>query len=183
MSSIFRLVVAFATAAMLSTTSSTAQAASAVEIDRDVTRTLEDLYAADPGAADLGQRAVAVLVFPDIVKAGFIFGGAYGQGALRQKGQTLNYYNTTAASWGLQAGAQSYGYAMFFMNQDALDYLDASAGWEIGSGPSVVVLDEGFGKKFTSTTLTEDVYAIIFDQKGIMAGVGLEGSKITRINR
>ena len=88
-----------------------------------------------------------------------------------------------AGSYGLQAGAQTFGYALFFMNAGALAYLDKSDGWEVGVGPSIVVVDEGMGKSMTSTTLTQDVYAFIFSQKGLMAGLGVQGSKITKINK
>lgn len=71
---------------------------------------------------------------------------------------------------------------MFFMTPDALDYLNNSAGWEIGVGPSIVVVDEGVAKTLTTTTAKDDVYAFIFGQKGLMAGLGLQGSKITRMN-
>jgi lipid-binding SYLF domain-containing protein len=96
-------------------------------------------------------------------------------------GQVVGYYNSAAASYGLQAGAQWFGYALFFMNAEALRHLDDSKGFEVGVGPSFVVVDAGMAKNFTSTTLTQDVYAIIFGQKGIMAGIGIEGSKITKI--
>jgi lipid-binding SYLF domain-containing protein len=82
----------------------------------------------------------------------------------------------------LQAGIQDYGYALFFMNEHALAYLNKSGGFELGAGPSVVVADEGFAKNYTTTTLTQDVYAFVFNQKGIMAGLGITGSKITRIS-
>lgn len=109
-------------------------------------------------------------------------GAQYGRGgALRVNGRTAGYYNSVAASYGLQAGVQSYGYALFFMNDAALSYLDRSEGWEIGVGPTIVVVDAGAAKNLTTTTLKDNVYAFIFDQKGLMAGVGLQGSKITRI--
>lgn len=158
-----------------------AAAASDPELDRDAAAALRRLNAGNPAARLLNGKAVAVLVFPKIVKVGFLLGGAYGEGALRQGGQTLGYYNSAAASYGLQAGAQWFGYALFFMNSGALKYLDESAGWEIGVGPSVVVVDQGLARKLTSTTLTQDVYAFIFNQKGLMAGLGIEGSKITKI--
>jgi lipid-binding SYLF domain-containing protein len=142
---------------------------------------LARLTAGNSAAQLLNQKAVAVLVFPKIVKAGFLLGGAYGEGVLRQGGRTLGYYNSAAASYGLQAGVQWFGYALFFMNANALKYLDQSQGWEIGVGPSVVVVDQGMAKKFTSTTVTQDVYAFIFNQKGLMAGLGIEGSKITKV--
>ncbi len=159
-----------------------AVAASGEEIDRDVTAALRNLYATSPHAKALGSKARGILVFPNIVKAGFMVGAQYGNGALRVGDKTVGYYNSTAASYGLQAGVQSFGYAMFLMNDAALDYLSKSQGWEIGSGPSVVILDEGMAKSMTSTTLRDDVYAMFFGQKGLMAGLGLQGSKITRIN-
>jgi len=148
---------------------------------------LEDLGRAGDLTTDAivptDRRARGVLVFPSIVKAGFMFGGQMGDGVLMTKGRTAGYYNSLAASYGLQAGIQVFGYALFFMNDGALSYLDKSDGWEIGVGPSIVVVDAGVGKSLTSTTITQDVYAFIFDQKGLMAGLGIQGSKITKISK
>jgi lipid-binding SYLF domain-containing protein len=116
------------------------------------------------------------------VKGGLIVGGQYGEGALRKGGKTVAYYSTGGVSYGLQAGAQSFGYALFFMTESSLKYLDRSDGWEIGVGPSVVVVDEGIARNLTTTTARDDVYAFVFGQKGLMAGVGIQGSKITRIH-
>jgi lipid-binding SYLF domain-containing protein len=121
-----------------------------------------------------------VLVFPDVLKAGLFIGGQYGDGVLTKDGNTAGYYNTTAASYGLQAGAQTFGYAMVFMTDSALDYLESSSGWEVGIGPSVVVVDEGMAKALTTTTTKEDVYVFFFNQKGLMAGLGIQGTKITK---
>jgi lipid-binding SYLF domain-containing protein len=151
------------------------------QADRAAAAALRQLINSNPAARRLNEKAVAVLVFPKIVKAGFVLGGAYGEGVLRQGNKTLGYYNSAAASYGLQAGFQWFGYALFFMNDAALKYLDSSNGFEIGLGPSVVVVDQGMAKKFSSTTLTQDVYAFIFGQNGLMAGIGIEGSKITKI--
>lgn len=95
---------------------------------------------------------------------------------------TFAYYRSLAASYGLQAGAQSFGYVLFFMDEESLKYLDQSDGWEVGTGPSLVVLDQGFAKSLSTTTLQKGVYAFIFNQKGLMGRVGIQGSKITRIN-
>src|SRR5215470_2858169 len=157
-------------------------AASKSEIDRSATQALTALYKNTPGAKALGDKAVAVLIFPSIVKGGFIIAGQFGDGALRKRGKTAGYYRSLAASYGFQAGAQSFGYVLFFMDEDSVRYLDNSAGWELGSGPSLVVLDEGFGKNFSTTTLQKGVYAFIFNQKGLMGGVGIQGTKITKIN-
>jgi lipid-binding SYLF domain-containing protein len=160
-----------------------ARAASKNELDRNAAQALKSLYASNSAARLLGKKATAVLVFPNIVKAGFMFGGQIGEGVLERNGTPVGYYNSVAASYGLQAGVQVFGYALFFMNSNALAYLDKSDGWEIGSGPSIVVVDTGVGKSITSTTLTQDVYAIIFNQKGLMGGIGVQGSKITKISK
>jgi len=175
----------FALAAVLVFTqgSGIANAASAAAIDADADAALMKLYEHKPVAKMLSEKAAAVLIFPNIVKAGFIVGGQYGQGALRKQGKTVGYYSSAAGSYGLQAGAQSFGYVMFLMTDSAVNYLNKSDGWEIGVGPSIVVVDEGIAKSLTSTTLKSDVYAFIFDQKGLMAGIGLQGSKITRIEK
>lgn len=161
----------------------TALAASKAELDRDGARALKNLYANNTAARLLGAKAKAVLVFPSMVKAGFMFGGQMGEGVLLANGRPIAYYNSVSASYGLQAGVQVFGYALFFINDSALSYLDRSDGWELGVGPSIVVVDAGVGKSLTSTTITQDVYAFIFDQKGLMAGLGIQGSKITRISK
>ena len=158
-------------------------AASAAELDREAAAALQTLYASEPAAKGLGAKAKGILVFPSIIKAGFIVGGQYGEGALRKGSKTVAYYNTVAASYGLQAGAQSFGYALFFMTDSALKYLDKSGGWEIGTGPSIVVLDSGTARALTTTTAKADIYAFFFSQQGLMAGLGLQGSKISKINK
>lgn len=159
-----------------------ANAASAATLSRDAANALQRLYAQEPRTRKLGEAAVAILVFPTITKAGLVIGGQYGEGALLEGGKATGYYSIAAGSFGLQIGAQTFSYALFFMKQSALDYLRNSDGWSIGSGPNVVVLDKGAAASATSTTLTQDVYAIPFGQSGLMAGLGLEGSKISRIN-
>jgi lipid-binding SYLF domain-containing protein len=142
---------------------------------------LKQLSATVPLAKTLSTTAEAVLVFPEITKAGFGIGGQYGEGTLLKKGAAAGYYKTTGASFGLQAGGQKYGYAMFFMNAKALAQLDYAYGFEVGVGPSIVVVDEGMGKSTTTKTLKDDVDAYIFGQKGLMAGLGIEGNKISKI--
>jgi lipid-binding SYLF domain-containing protein len=157
-------------------------AASKSAIDRDVKATLDKLYKNTPGSKALADKAVGILVFPSIVKGGFIIAGQFGDGALRKNGKSVAYYRSLAASYGFQAGVQAFGYVLFFMDDASLQYLDNSAGFELGVGPSLVVLDEGFGKNVSTTTLQKGVYAFIFDQKGLMGGMGIQGTKITKIN-
>lgn len=162
---------------------SSAFAASKSELNASSKAALNQLIASTPAASALSKKAVAVLVFPSITKAGFMVGGQYGEGVLYQGGKPVGYYNTAGASYGLQAGAQQYGYAMFFMTRSALNSLNSAEGFEVGVGPSVVVVDEGMGKSMTTKTMNDDVYAIIFSQKGLMAGLGIQGNKITKLNK
>jgi lipid-binding SYLF domain-containing protein len=129
----------------------------------------------------LSGTATAVLVFPKITKAGLGIGGQYGDGVLLKSGKVAGFYNTSGASYGLQAGAQQFGYAMFLMNDKAISALGANDGFEVGVGPSIVVMDEGKAKTLTTTTAKDDIYAFTFGQKGLMGGVGLQGNKITRL--
>jgi len=158
-------------------------AATAAEINRDVKIALEKLYAKSPSAKTLGEKANGILVFPGIVKAGFMVGGQFGEGALLRGGKSVAYYNTLSASYGLQIGIQKYGYALYFMSDSAMSWLDKSDGWELGTGPSIVVVDEGVAKSMSSTTLQSDVYAFFFDQKGLMGGLGLQGTKVSKIKK
>ena len=176
-------LLAVALAMTVTISAKPALAASAAEINRDVDAALASMYAAVHDTRQLASQAKAVLVFPNIVKAGFLFGAQYGEGALRQRGKTVGYYNTAAASYGLQAGAQRFGYALFFMSDSAVKYLSDSGGFELGMGPSIVILDTGTARALTSSTIQNDIYAVFFDQRGLMAGLGLQGSKISRMDK
>jgi lipid-binding SYLF domain-containing protein len=177
----------FALIALTAINANAASATSKEELNRDADASLHTLMRTQPAAEAVAKQAKAVLIFPSIVKAGLIFGGAYGEGELKVgdivRGEVLDgYYNSITASWGLQAGAQSYGYAVFLMNDKALQYVHDTHGWEIGVGPTVVVVNEGVAKNLSTTTLKDDAYAFIFDQKGLMASLSLEGTKVSRIH-
>jgi lipid-binding SYLF domain-containing protein len=155
--------------------------AAATELASAAKAALAELSASTPLAKTLVPAAHAILVFPKVTKAGLGIGGQYGEGALLTKGVATAFYKTTGASFGLQAGGQQYGYAMFFMNAKALTQLDNAKGFEVGVGPTVVVVDEGMAKTTTTSTLKDDIYAFVFGQKGLMAGIGLQGNKISKI--
>lgn len=144
---------------------------------------MQTLYKTEPVAKTLAKNAKGILVFPNIVKAGLVFGGSYGEGVLLKGTQVIDYYNSVAGSWGLQIGAQSYGYAVFLMTDDAVNYVEKTKGWELGVGPTVVVVDSGVAKNISSSSLKSDAYAFIFNQQGLMAGVSIEGTKISHIKR
>ncbi len=111
-----------------------------------------------------------------------MFGGSFGEGELKRGRKIEGYYNSVSGSWGLQAGGQSYGYAVFLMTPKAEQYVHRTEGWELGVGPTVVVVDAGVARNLSTSTLKDDAYAFIFDQKGLMAGVSIEGSKVSRIH-
>jgi lipid-binding SYLF domain-containing protein len=178
---LFGIALVCATVVLAGLGAQPAVAASAAEIDRQVDAALKILYEKTPAAKKQAESAKAILVFPEIVKAGLMIGGQYGDGALRVGGKTIGYYNTVEGSFGLQAGVQKYGYALFFMDNEAYEYLKNSKGWEIGIGPSITVVDEGLASSLTTTTGKDDIYAFFFDQKGLMGGLGLKGGKITQI--
>jgi len=139
-----------------------AVAATKAELDRQVQASLKSLYAKYPAAKTLSKDAKGILVFPEIVKAGLIIGGEGGEGALLSAGKTVDYYSTGGLSVGLQAGAQKYGYVLFFMTDESMGYVQNVAGWEIGVGPSVVVVDAGLAKNLTTTTAKDSVYAPLY---------------------
>ena len=160
-----------------------ALAATAEDLSKESTQSLQTLYKTHPVSLQLAKSAKAILVFPKIIKAGLVFGGSYGEGVMMRDGHTVGYYNSVAASWGWQAGAESYGYVVFLMNENAVQYLEKSKGWEIGVGPTVVAVNEGVAKNLSSSTLKDDAYAFIFDQQGLMASLSIEGTKISPIHK
>jgi lipid-binding SYLF domain-containing protein len=143
---------------------------------------LQDLESSEPRSRRFARDAKAVLVFPSILKAGFVFGGETGNGVLLEHGHAAGYYNLSGGSWGLQIGGQDFAYALFFMTEGSLDYLKKSDGWAAGTGPSVVAINKGAAAEADSTTLSHDVYAFPFGAKGLMADLTLQGTKITRIH-
>jgi len=156
-------------------------AATKEDLGTDSNQALKMLIDKNPLAGEVAKKAKATLIFPNIVKAGLIFGGAYGEGVLKQGNAIDGYYNSISASFGWQAGAQSYGYVVFLMTDSAVKYVRETHGWEIGVGPTVVLVNEGVAKNLSSTTIKDDAYAFIFDQQGLMASLSIEGTKISRI--
>ena len=169
------------TVAAFAALSGGAFAATPEDLNKDADQALHMLTSTNPVATRLSKEAKAMLIFPNIVKAGFVFGGAYGEGVLRRDGVTEGYYNSVTGSFGWQAGAQSYGYIVFLMSDKAVQYVHETHGWEIGTGPTVVVVNEGVAKNLSTSTLKDDAYAFIFDQQGLMASLSIEGTKISHI--
>jgi len=161
----------------------TALAKSAAEIDISVTETINRFKREVTGGSKFLQRATGVLVFPSVIKAGFVVGGEYGEGALRVGGKTVDYYNTASASIGFQLGAQAKSIVIVFMADKALADFRKSDGWEAGVDGSVAVVEWGVGKDINTIDIKDPVVGFVFDNKGLMYNLTLEGSKFTRLNK
>lgn len=170
-------------AASLITLSSLASAATRDEIDAGVREALGHLHQHSSAAHELQQKAAGVLVFPQVVKAGLGVGGEYGEGALLIKGAPVAYYNLASASVGLQAGAQTRSEVLLFMTEQALDKFRKSRGWKAGVDGSVAVANLGAGGTLDTKTAQQPIVGFIFSNKGLMANLTFEGSKITQIDR
>jgi lipid-binding SYLF domain-containing protein len=160
-----------------------AQAASAAHIDAEVHETLAQFYREVGGARGLLGRAAGVLVFPSIVKAGMGIGGEYGEGALLLGGRTAGYYNTISASFGFQLGVQARSVIIVFMTEESLWGFRRKDGWKIGVDGSVTLVTLGVGGAVDTNQIRSPVVGFIFDSKGLMYNLTLEGSKISRIYR
>ena len=167
------------------TAAPSARAASAHEIDVGVNETLDRFFYKIGGARELARKSVGILVFPSIVKAGFGFGGEYGEGSLRLRGErgSVAYYNTLSASFGFQLGVQERSVIIMFMTPEALDQFRRTAGWKVGVDGSVAIVTLGLGGSIDTNKITSPVVGFILDPKGLMYNLTLEGSKISRIDR
>ncbi len=161
---------------------SAAHADPRTQLTENGVRALHQLEAEQPRSRFFAHHAKAVLIFPSVLKAGFVFGGETGNGVLLVNGQPAGFYNLTGGSWGLQIGGQDFSYALFFMTNSSLDYLKRSGGFSAGTGPSITVINAGAAAEANTTTLSQDVYAFPFNGKGLMADLTLQGTKITRIH-
>jgi lipid-binding SYLF domain-containing protein len=159
-----------------------AAAASAQELNADADATLALLQKSEPVTTEMLGNAKGILIFPKIIKGGLVIGAAAGDGVLRVGGKTEGYYRSTAVSYGFQAGITTFGYVMFLMDTESLEYVSDTAGWEVGVGPNITIADKGIiAKKLTTTTAQSGIYVFFVGQEGFFAGAGIEGTKITRI--
>lgn len=153
------------------------------ELEAKGRQALQDLFAKSAKAKDIAVQSKGVLVFPDIVKAGFLVGAQGGKGIMfSPDGKVLGYYRARGVSYGMQAGAQTFSEAMFFTTDAAMVAVSSNTGLSVGMGPSVVVVDAGMARSMTTTTLQSDVYAFIFGQEGLMAGLGVQGQRIVKFD-
>lgn len=173
----------FVVSLLLVFSSSGAEAASHEEIDADVKDVLKDFIYLNSGNKELLDKANGILVFPSVVKAGFVVGGQYGEGSLQIEGKTVSYYSIASASVGLQLGAQERAEIILFLDKNALDKFVTSDGWSAGVDGSIAVVDAGTGKGLSTDTIQNPIIAIIMRNRGLMANLSFEGAKISKINR
>ena len=177
------ILVVFIVLAACQSTPTAYKSSRAYELDSQAKASLDKLYAANGKARDLRTRAKAILTFPSMIKVGFLGGIQVGIGVLTNlNGRTIGYYNSTAGSFGYQAGIKGFHYSLFLMSDRAVASLETAAGLELGVGPSLVIVTKGFGKVMSTTSLDKDIYAFVYDMKGIFAGAGIEGTKLTRVH-
>jgi lipid-binding SYLF domain-containing protein len=151
-------------------------------IDAGVDNALAQLFMQVEGSEQLVGRARGVLVFPSVMEAGFIVGASRGQGALRIGGKTVSYHATTSGSFGLQAGAQSTAVFLLFMTDDALRRFQNSSGWTVGADASVTLISVGATAQVTTATAQQPVIGYVLSNRGLMAGISLDGARITRLD-
>lgn len=160
-----------------------------IALDRDIHAAISHLLETSEAARNLADSAQGALVFPNVTKAGFVVGIQYGDGALvkrRASGEGYyisKYYTLKSASYGLQAGIQTFGYVMALMTDAAVEHVETSSNWELGFGPTIVVVDKGAATTLTTETAKADIYAFTFGQSGLMAGLGIQGTKVSRMNK
>ncbi len=156
-------------------------AASSEEINISVDATLKRFSNEVTGGNEFLKKAEGVLVFPKVIKAGFVMGGEYGEGALRIDGKTVEYYSTAAASIGLQLGAQTKSIVLVFLTSNALSNFRNSNGWKAGVDGSVAVVEWGVGEDINTIDIKDPIVGFVLSNKGLMFNLTLEGSKFTRI--
>ncbi|WMD22928.1 YSC84-related protein [Achromobacter seleniivolatilans] len=168
------------------TTTSPKNSASATEkrqsMNSAANATLTKLYAASPQSKELVARAKGVLVFPDVLSGSFIVGAEHGNGVLRVDGANTAYYSTTAGSIGFQAGAQSKAMVLLFMTDDSLNKFRNSSGWTVGADATVAVVNIGANGRIDTNTAQQPIVGFVMNNGGLMAGVSLAGTKISKID-
>ena len=156
--------------------------ASKQALDESVRTAMGNFQAKIPLAPQLVEKAVGILVFPKVYKAGFLLGGGIGEGALQIRGETVQYYRTTSLSYGFQFGVQWRTEIVMFMTQDALDKFRAGNGWQAGIDGSIAVIAFGVGNSIDTDSMQEPIIGFIFDDKGLMFDLSLKGSKYWKID-
>lgn len=160
-----------------------AYSASKVEIDTTADAVIQELYASQPAAQALGTKAAGILIFPRILQGGIGVGGELGEGVLRRAGQAEQYYRITSVSVGFQLGGQAKTEVIMFMTEEALNDFVNSDGWEAGVDGSIAVIEFGVGREIDTNSIRDPIIAFVFDNKGLMYNLSLEGSKFWKITK
>jgi len=171
----------FAIVAIMLCVGSYAVAEPASVIEAKANEAVKQFYTEIKGGEKFLSKVKAYLIFPAVIKGGFVVGGEYGEGVLRINGETKHYYRITSGSIGLQIGVQKTSYLIAFVTQDALDNFVKSNGWEAGIDGAIAVADWGKGKDISSISFENPIYAFVFNAKGLMGNLTLEGTKFTQI--
>jgi lipid-binding SYLF domain-containing protein len=176
-----KLAVFLAAVMLVGFAAESAWAKTAKEINASVNACLERFYKQVKGGKEMAGKAAGVLVMPGVIKAGFIVGGEYGEGALRIGGKTASYYNLASGSVGFQIGGEAKDFVILFMTEEALKQFRASKGWEAGVDGNVALVNIGGGERVDFTKINDPIVGFVFDVKGLMADISLKGAKFTKI--
>ena len=158
-------------------------AATAGEIDASVNASLDRFVKEVKGAKEFLDAAKGVLIIPKVIQGGLVVGAEYGEGALRIGGKTAGYYNIASASFGYQIGAQEKDIIVVFMNKAVLKKFRTSENWRAGVDAKVTVINVGVDDSLSTMKFKQPVVGFVFDQKGLMAGATIEGSKFTKMKK
>lgn len=176
-----KLILLLAAALLVGVATESAWAKTAQEINASVNACLERFYKQVKGGKEMAGKAAGVLVMPGVIKAGFIVGGEYGEGALRVGGKSVSYYNLASGSVGFQIGGEAKDFVILFMTEEALKQFRASKGWEAGVDGNVALVNIGGGERVDFTKMNDPIVGFVFDVKGLMADISLKGAKFTKI--
>jgi lipid-binding SYLF domain-containing protein len=178
-----RIVLATTGLAIVALTSSAASlAATETQIDTRVSETLLHFNTINPENRVLGDKAAGVLVFPRVTKGGVGIAGEFGDGVLQVNGKTVGYYRVGAASVGLTLGLAKHSEIIMFMTQDSLNKFTSSDGWSIGADAGITVVSGGASGTYDTQTQQKPILGFVFAEKGLIADLSFEGSKISKIN-
>lgn len=150
-------------------------------LETDALASWNSLIEGNRRAARYADEAVAVMVFPEIKKAGLVVGGEAGNGVLFKDGQVLGHYRTSSLSVGAQVGAQSYGYAVMFLDEQAYERFFSRKRLELGVDASVAVFRAGITAEIDTTKTKVDTVAFVYDEEGLMANWTLEATRIREL--
>ena len=151
------------------------------EIDAAIESSMTRFKSEIQGGDSFLEGARGVLVIPRMWKAGVVLGFEFGEGALIVDGVKVQYYKALTTSLGIQVGVGSKDLVILFFDDVAMDNFLYSSGWEVGVDGAVALFTIGAAGAADTNTFKDPIVGFVFGQKGLIAGVSMEGTKFTKI--